>query len=206
MLTQLYFMTVVETSSSEVQQQNAEVEPLVISPTQFGPALPAKQLALGEVFAKLYVPRFGSDYVRNIAEGTDLEQVLDQVGIGRYIGTQFPGEKGNFAIAGHRTGAGGPMRDIEKFQPGDLVFVETAEQWFTYIYLESKIVPPSAIDTIAPVPEGLTNQVANGKYLTMTSCEPIYINTERIVAWFALVAEQPASYGMPKELLETYQK
>ena len=203
-ITQLYFATLGESSLKQQQLQTAEVEPLVISPDQFGPAQSISEFKMGDVIAKLYVPRFGDSYVRNIAEGTSLDLVLNKVGIGRYIGTQLPGQKGNFAIAGHRTGAGGPMRDIDKFQPGDLVYVETPDAWYTYAYLESKIVDPSAIGTIAPDPEGLTNKVANQTYLTMTSCTPIYVNSERIIVWFALVEQQPASYGMPEDLATTF--
>ena len=203
-ITQLYFATLGESSLKQQQLQTAEVEPLVISPDQFDPDQTISEFEIGDVLAKLYVPRFGDSYVRNIAEGTSLDLVLNKVGIGRYIGTQLPGQKGNFAIAGHRTGAGGPMRDIDKFQAGDLVYVETSDAWYTYAYLESKIVDPGAIGTIAPDPEGLTNKVANQTYLTMTSCTPIYVNSERIIAWFALVEQQPASYGMPKDLATSF--
>lgn len=203
-ITQLYFATVGESNLQQQQLQTAEVEPLVITPDQFGPSQGISEFEVGEIVAKLYVPRFGDSYVRNIAEGTSLEQVLNKVGIGRYIGTQLPGEVGNFAIAGHRTGAGGPMRDIDKFLPGDKVYVETEDTWYTYVYLESKIVDPGAIGTIAPDPEGLTNKVANRKYLTMTSCTPIYLNTERIIAWFALSEQQSITQGMPEELARSF--
>ena len=203
---QIYSMTLGDTIAQQSQIQAAEVEPLKISPEQFGVDSKVSNLEVGQVFAKLYSPRFGDSYVRNIAEGTDLETVLDTMGIGRYIGTQMPGERGNFAIAGHRTGAGGPMRDIDKFVPGDKVYVETEDAWFTYAYLETKIVDPSAVGTIAPEPEGLTNTVANQTYLTMTSCTPVYLNTDRIIAWFAMVETQPKSSGMPEDLAKTFNK
>ena len=203
-LSQLYSITFGDSIISQQQTAAAEVEPLKISPDQFGENTGTQIFRTGETIAKLYVPRFGDSYVRNIAEGTDLDLVLNKVGIGRYIGTQYPGEKGNFAIAGHRTGAGGPMRDIDNFRAGDLVYVETAEAWHTYAYLETKIVDPDAIGTIAPDPEGLTNKVANQSYLTMTSCTPMYVNSQRIIAWFALVETQPASNGMPELLTKTF--
>jgi sortase A len=205
-VTQLYSITFGESMISQQQLAAAEVEPLKISPDQFGANSAGQAFETGETIAKLYAPRFGDSYVRNIAEGTDLDLVLNRVGIGRYIGTQYPGEKGNFAIAGHRTGAGGPMREIDEFQAGDLVYVETAEAWHTYAYLETKIVDPNAIGTIAPDPEGLTNKVANQSYLTMTSCTPMYVNSQRIIAWFALVETQPASNGMPEALSKTFSK
>ncbi len=149
------------------------------------------ELAVGEVFAKFYAPRLGTNYVREIAEGTSLEKVLNKVGLGHYQHTQLPGEVGNFAIAGHRAGNGGPLRNIDKFTDGDLVQVETADKKFTYKYLQTKIVDPSEIGVIEPVPMGLTKKSESGKYLTLTSCTPIYVNTNRIIVWFEQVAEQP---------------
>lgn len=182
-----YNLTLGEQLTGQQQQQAAEVEPLVIT----GATAVESTLKVGDVFAKLYVPRFGEGYVRNIAEGTSLSKVLNTVGIGHYLGTQMPGEVGNFAIAGHRAGNGGPMRLIEKFQDGDLVYVETATTKYTYRYLESKIVLPDEIGVIAPEPAGLTKKSGPGKYLTLTTCTPIYVNTERFIAWFEQIAEQP---------------
>ena len=180
-------LTLGEQLAGQQQQQAAEVEPLVIT----GENAAESALKVGDVFAKLYVPRFGEGYVRNIAEGTSLSKVLNTVGIGHYVGTQMPGEGGNFAIAGHRAGNGGPMRLIDKFQDGDLVYVETATTRFTYRFLESKIVSPQEIGVIAPEPAGLTKKSGPGKYLTLTTCTPIYVNTDRFIAWFEQIAEQP---------------
>ena len=181
-----YNLTLGEDLASHQQQAAAEVVPLVVpSPSA------VTKLAVGEVFAKLYVPRFGEGYVRNIAEGTSLDLVLNTVGIGHYSSTQMPGEVGNFAIAGHRAGNGGPMRKIDTFVAGDLVYVETAATRYTYRYLETKIVPPTDIDVIAPEPTELTKKSGPGKYLTLTSCTPIYVNSDRFIAWFEQIAEQP---------------
>lgn len=182
-----YNLTLAEGIASGQQQAAAEVEPLVVGDS----TADLTDLAVGEVFAKLYVPRFGSDYVRNIAEGTSLAKVLNTVGVGHYVNTQMPGEVGNFAIAGHRAGNGGPMRKIDTFQTGDLVYVETATTRYTYRYLETKIVAPEEIGVIAPEPALLTKKSGPGKYLTLTSCTPIYVNSDRIIAWFEQVAEQP---------------
>lgn len=181
----IYSATFEEQSISAKQQAQAEVMPLSVS--QFSNS----NLKIGEIFAKLYVPRFGKDYVRNIAEGTSVTQVLNTVGLGHYPSTQMPGEVGNFAIAGHRAGNGGPMRNIDKLVSGDLAIVETLDKKYTYRFLESKVVSPDTLGVIDPMPEGLNGAVATASYLTMTTCTPIYINTERYVAWFVLVDESP---------------
>lgn len=183
-----YNLTIGDKAAETKQQAQAEAVPLVVkTPTETG----STQLAIGEVFAKLYAPRLGENYVREIAEGTGLNEVLNTVGIGHYQNTQMPGEVGNFAIAGHRNGNGGPMRNIDKFVDGDLVYVETATTKFTYKYLQTKIVSPDDLSVIDAQPAELSKKAESGKYLTLTSCTPIYVNTDRIIVWFEQVAEQP---------------
>ena len=184
--TSAYNLTIGDQLTGSKQQAAAEVVPLKVSastPT-------TGDLVVGEVFAKLYAPRLGKDYVREIAEGTSLDKVLNTVGLGHYQSTQMPGEIGNFAIAGHRAGNGGPLRNIDKFVAGDEVIVETASKRFTYRFLESKVVAPSDLNVIDAQPSELTQKSESGKYLTLTSCTPIYVNTDRIIAWFEQVEEQ----------------
>jgi sortase A len=154
-------------------------------------------MPVAKIFARLYVPRFGQGYVHAIAEGTSLSKVLNKVGIGHYQSTQLPGEVGNFAIAGHRAGNGGPFRLIDTFKKGDLAYVETSAGWFTYRYLQTVIVKPKAIGVIYPRPEGLTVPTLATSFLTLTSCTPIHVNSDRIVAWFELSAQQSLTNGPP---------
>ena len=177
-----------EQQASNNQQALAEEVPLVVNESAAGEEV---SLKTGEVFAKLRAPRLGENYVRQIAEGTSMNEVLNKVGIGRYRTSSLPGEVGNFALAGHRAGNGGPFRNIDQFQAGDLVYVETAEAVFTYRYLETKVVAPDQIGVIAAVPEGMSVATTNDKFLTLTTCTPIYINTERLIVWFEQVSVEP---------------
>ena len=140
--------------------------------------------------AKLSVPRFGSDWTRVVYEGTSVNNVLTPYGVGHYTKTGMPGQVGNFALAAHRAGSGGPFRNIDKLVDGDLAVVETASTRFTYRFLQSKVVEPSAIGVIAPDPMGLTAQRSSDALLTLTSCTPIHVNTQRFVAWFELVSAE----------------
>ena len=85
---------------------------------------------LGEAFARLYIPSFGSDFQFAVLEGTSDEDLL--VGPGRYTDTQMPGETGNFAVAGHRVGKGAPFNDLGKLNVCDSIVVETQSSWDTY--------------------------------------------------------------------------
>lgn len=196
---------VAESLASANQIRIAEQVPLVQAASGVSNTnLKTTKLKEGTVFAKIYVPRYGKNYVHLVAEGTSLKKVLNKVGIGRYLATQMPGEVGNFAIAGHRFGNGGPMLKIDKLKAGDKVYVKTATTWYTYVWLQTKVVKPSAIGTIDRVPEGLKYPIESGKYLTFTSCTPIHVNTMRIVAWFGYESEQPVDDGMPTDLAAVY--
>ena len=90
----------------------------------------------GEGFAKMYIPTFGADFHFTIVEGTT-EQALE-VGPGHYTDTAYPGEPGNFAVAGHRVGKGSPFNDIDLINPCDAIIVETKRSWFVYRMLPEK--------------------------------------------------------------------
>lgn len=149
-------------------------------------AAPTSAVKLGQRIATIKIPRFGKTYNRGIFEGTNGPKVLNTLGLGHYEETQLPGEEGNFAVAGHRFGYGGPLLKIDKFKTGDYAIVETATAIYRYKWLMTKIVLPSVVGVINPVPQGLVDPENNGHYLTLTSCTPVHVNTHRIIAWFSL--------------------
>lgn len=85
---------------------------------------------LGEAFARIYVPSFGSDFAFAIVQGTTDEDL--NAGPGHYVDSQMPGEAGNFAVAGHRVGKGAPFNDLGELQACDAVVVETSTAWEVY--------------------------------------------------------------------------
>ncbi|OYD61133.1 class E sortase [Rhodococcus sp. OK302] len=100
---------------------------------QFRSAAPEIDGPVG--FAKIRIPRFGSDFQMTVVKGTsdaDLE-----VGPGQYEGSADPGQVGNFAVAGHRVGKGSPFNDIDALQTCDAVVIETLTVWYTYRVLPS---------------------------------------------------------------------
>jgi len=149
-------------------------------------------------FANIYVPRFGGDYVRTIAEGVGAADVL-QSGVGHYPDTQMPGEVGNFAVAAHRTTYGAPFNRIAELVVGDRIFVQTADGWYTYVFRSTEYVLPTGIGVLEPVPQA-PGAAATERLITMTSCNPLLSSAERIIAYGVLDQWQPASAGPPEEL------
>ncbi|MET0589938.1 MAG: class E sortase [Naasia sp.] len=154
----------------------------------------------GDVIANLYVPRFGEDYVRTIAQGTGTDVLNStKLGIGHYPGTQMPGDVGNFAIAAHRSAYGGGMHLIDDFRLGDPIVVETPDGWYTYRFTNLEYVLPTAVSVLDAVPQN-PEAVAGDRVITLTSCNPLFSTDERIIAYGVLESWQPASAGRPAVL------
>ncbi len=152
---------------------------------------------LADVFARVVIPRLGDDWVRLVGEGTRWHPVLNDIGVGHYMGTARPGEVGNFATAAHRGGFGGSYKNIHRLVKGDLVYVQTNAGWYSYEYRQTKIVKPTDTNVIAAVPKELVGSHKGGRYMTLTSCDPIFVNTNRIIVWLELKDFVPVSAGVP---------
>src|ERR1044071_6646164 len=87
-------------------------------------------LGEGDGFAKMYIPAFGADYHFTIVEGTSAESL--EIGPGHSPQTAYPGQTGNFSVAGPRVGKGAPFNDINLINSCDAIVVETADNWFVY--------------------------------------------------------------------------
>jgi sortase A len=154
----------------------------------------------GEPFAVMYVPRFGEDSQRGVAEGVGLDVLNSfQLGVGHYPDTQMPGEVGNFAIASHRSAYGGGMHEIEQLRLGDGIFIQTRDGWYTYRFRDFEYVAPETVGVLAPVPHH-PDLAPTDRIITLTSCNPLYSTAERIIAYGVLESWQPVSAGPPDEI------
>ena len=158
------------------------------------PAMPQARDA--QVFGVMFVPRFGADYAVPMAGGVSRARTLDPIGIGHYPGTPMPGAVGNVALAAHRTTFGKPFNLIATLRVGDPIVIETKGGWYTYRFRNLEYVKPDAVDVLLPVPQE-AHVKADGRYLTMTSCSPMYYKSERIVAYSVFESFTPASAGPP---------
>jgi len=84
----------------------------------------------GVGFAKMYVPSFGADFVLTVIEGTSQADLY--AGPGHYQDTQYPGQPGNFSLAGHRVNKGAPFDDLGLLNSCDAIVVETVDDWYVY--------------------------------------------------------------------------
>lgn len=178
---------------------NAHQEELGTTLEQQWEANPKSDPLPGEAMARLYIPKV-KDKPFIVVEGTGWDDIADAPG--HYKESQKPGEKGNFAVAGHNVPA--MFRNTYDLVEGDKIVVETADKFFIYSVTKTEIVDPYAREVIAPIPGKLGSKVKDAKdaYVTLTTCWPWYDNTHRWIVYGKLVDTKPRSEGIPPEALE----
>jgi sortase A len=129
----------------------------------------------GKGMARMYIPRLNKEWV--VVEGTDPEDI--RLAPGHYPASALPGQKGNFAIAGHRMPS--VFWDLEKMQNGDAIVVETANQWIVYRVYRVHIVLPTEVGVVAPNPARPAAATGYRKLITLTTCNPKWDNYERLI-------------------------
>jgi sortase A len=145
---------------------------LVTDPRQ---RTPTYSTALGDGFAKLYIPAFGADYVFTVVEGTDAEALY--AGPGHYQDTQLPGQPGNFAVAGHRVSKGSPFNDLGLLESCDAVVVQTQDDWFVY-----RVLP-------------MAEEVAGWSATPRANCDGVQVQTGAYENVFGREITVPADYA-----------
>lgn len=201
-------------AASALSKQWAEADTVTASPTtsptpapsESSTASTAEPVVLREagesaIFGIMRIPRFGPDYAVNMAGGVTRSGTLDSIGIGHYPGTPMPGAVGNVALAAHRTTYGKPFNRIADLHIGDAIVIETPDGWYTYRFRTLEYVTPDAVDVLLPVPQE-DGVAADGRYLTMTSCSPMFSRAERIIAYSVFESFTPRASGQPASLTD----
>jgi sortase A len=152
----------------------------------------------GRPFAIMYIPRLGFTWNKPVLEGTGRD-VLAR-GLAHYAGTARLGQVGNFAVAGHRRTYGDPFKDFPKLRPGDAVVLTDGITWFTYRIDKGPYkTVPADVEVIDPVPRK-SGYTRPGRYLTLTTCDPEWGHSHRLIVWAHLDATRPVESGEPEAL------
>jgi sortase A len=139
---------------------------------------------IGTGIGYLVIPKIGLDEV--ITEGVGEAQL--QGGPGHYPGTSMPGQAGNAAIAGHRTTYAAPFYNLNELSPGNPVYVLTTQGLFRYTVESQKTVQPSNVSVL--------NQTSDSQ-LTLTTCNPRYSASQRLVVVARLDVAPAAAHSAP---------
>ncbi|WP_430591831.1 class E sortase [Humidisolicoccus flavus] len=153
-----------------------------------------------EQVAVMYIPALWGDEGRVVGEGTS-RFVLDSpsLGLAHYAESVMPGDIGNFAVAGHRNGLGGPFTNLNHLAIGDRIYVQVDDAWMVYEFRNSEYVEPSEVGVVAPVPQ-LPEAAAGDRLLTLTTCNPEWSSVGRLISYAVFVGW--SSTGQPAEFAE----
>ncbi|MFJ1731326.1 class E sortase [Streptomyces sp. NPDC088254] len=162
-------------------------------------------LDTGEGIGFLHVPAMNNGEVL-VEKGTSSKILNDGVA-GYYtdpVKAALPmtGKNGNFSLAAHRDGHGAKFHNIDKLDVGDPIVFETRDNW--YVYKVYGVLPETSkynVEVLGAVPEESGKKKA-GKYITLTTCTPVYTSRYRYVVWGELerVEKVDADRTPPAEL------
>ncbi len=159
--------------AAQFAQRQAAASPVTV-PGATAPELPP--VALGDAVGLIEIPAI--DLEKLVGQGVAPEHL--ESGPGHYPGTPMPGQRGNAAIAGHRTTYGAPFYDLDALRPGDAIFVTTDAGRFQYDVMESHIVDPvGGVWVLDPTADDR---------LTLTTCNPKFSAAQRLIVTARLVS------------------
>ncbi|HEY3844704.1 MAG TPA: class E sortase [Acidimicrobiales bacterium] len=167
-----------QTKNNEVKRALANATALDKLPT--GPPVVAPTTAAppeGTPIGDIRIPVIGINQV--VVEGTNTNDLRQ--GPGHYIGTPLPGQPGNSAIAGHRTTYGHPFYNLDAVKVGDPIVLTTTQGIFVYDAVKTSVVSPS---------DGSVLKNAFGAFLTLTTCNPRFSASTRLVVLAKLTHSQ----------------
>ena len=147
----------------------ASPDPTVAPPT----TVPAP-LEIGDSAGVIVIPKIGLD--KMLIEGVGVEELKQAVG--HYPDTKMPGQKGNAALAGHRTTYGAPFNRLDELVAGDPITVTTRSGTFRYEVMDKQIVSPDEVSVLDDTPDNR---------LTLTTCHPKYSAAERLIVFAQLI-------------------
>ncbi len=186
-------MTALATTSTTLKgavstQAGAPVEDSSAAPTQ---TVPPELIDLvypeeGEPLARIVIPRIKVDKV--VVEGTAEGDL--RTGPGHFTDSALPGQKGNAAIAGHRTTYGAPFGDIDQLQPGDEIRVTTVLGQSTYRVAGTQIVTPDQTEVVGDFGDNR---------LTLAACHPKFSASQRIIVSALLDGEPIPTVARPED-------
>jgi sortase A len=145
----------------------------------------------GDPLTRVVIPKLGVNAV--VVEGTSAAAL--RAGAGHYPNTPLPGERGNVAIAGHRTTYGKPFNRLDELVAGDKIRLETPLATYHYV--------------VVPHPDEVDGQCPNGAcwvtfptdwsvvgtstdaLLTLTTCHPKGSAAQRLILRAALEKTGP---------------
>ncbi|WP_169738868.1 class E sortase [Jiangella gansuensis] len=164
--------------------------------SQLAPEQPApdpSELADGDAYGILRIPRFGDDWQFTVVQGVQVDDL--KRGPGHYPNTANPGELGNVGIAAHRSGHLEPFADFPQLRVGDTIEIEMADGVYVYELddapdgdSDGNRINISDVWVVDPVPGEPRDTEPTERRITLTTCWPRFGSSHRMYATGVLVS------------------
>ncbi len=122
---------------------------------------------------RLVIPTIGVD--APVVQGDTWEQL--KRGVAQHLGTGDPGQSGNMVFSAHNDIFGEIFRDLDRLNPGDEVTVYTQAGKSVHVIPGTRLVEPTEVSVM---------DATVGPTLTLISCYPYLVDTQRIVVFAEL--------------------
>lgn len=116
------------------------------------------------------------DSAAPVVQGDGWEQL--KKGVGQHIGSGKPGEAGNVVLSAHNDIFGELFRDLDQLKPGDEIILSSGLRDYVYKVTGLRIVDPTEVSVMDPTSRAT---------VTLISCYPYLVDTQRIVVFGELV-------------------
>jgi sortase A len=125
---------------------------------------------------RIRIPALNPPVDAPIVQGDGWEQLIK--GVGQHLGTANPGERGNLVLSAHNDIFGEIFRHLDQLQEGDEIIISTQTRDYTYRVAYWQTVLPSEVSVM---------DASTDPIVTLISCYPYLINTERIIVIAELI-------------------
>lgn len=126
---------------------------------------------------RIEIPSIGVD--APVVLGDDWESL--KLGVGHHIGSANPGERSNMVLSAHNDIYSQIFRHLDDVQLEDEIVVHTATRAFRYVVKAKRIIEPTQVEVLDPTRKPI---------VTLISCYPYLIDTQRIVVVGELVQDE----------------
>ena len=150
------------------QVPSPQPDDIITEPSTEADEVPAPAIPDG-ILGVLKIPKI--DLNVNVCEGTDSETL--KYSVGHFTQTAQAGQKGNFALIGHRSYTFGQhFNRLDELEAGDFVSILTPDGEFTYQITEKEVVLPTEMSVLNPTDEAT---------ITLITCTPMRSGTHRLI-------------------------
>ena len=124
----------------------------------------------------IFIPSLWND-AAPIVQGDAWEQL--KKGVGQFVGSANPGQRGNLVLSAHNDIFGELFRDLDQLKAGEEILIQTASQEYVYRVTGTRVVEPTEVSVLEPTAKPT---------ITLISCYPYLVDNQRIVVFGELVS------------------